>query len=192
MLQRKIMKALINWKESSDNGCLVIRGVRQCGKTYIVREFAKSHYENTVEINFIERPEMKQAFDGSLDVDTMIQGITLLSPDLKFVPGKTLLFLDEIQECPSARTSLKFWAQDSRYDVIATGSLLGIDYKDIVSIPVGYETQIDMYPLDFTEFLWALISLSFCGLLESKTTCWILCQTIQTAAKLFPPRSTAP
>ena len=156
MLQRKIMKTLINWKESSDNDCLVIRGVRQCGKTYIVREFAKSHYENTVEINFIERPEMKQAFDGSLDVDTMIQGITLLSPDLKFVPGKTLLFLDEIQECPSARTSLKFWAQDSRYDVIATGSLLGIDYKDIVSIPVGYETQIDMYPLDFTEFLWAL------------------------------------
>ena len=147
MLQRKIMKTLINWKESSDNDCLVIRGVRQCGKTYIVREFAKSHYENTVEINFIERPEMKQAFDGSLDVDTMIQGITLLSPDLKFVPGKTLLFLDEIQECPSARTSLKFWAQDSRYDVIATGSLLGIDYKDIVSIPVGYETQIDMYPL---------------------------------------------
>ena len=144
MLQRKIMKTLINWKESSDNDCLVIRGVRQCGKTYIVREFAKSHYENTVEINFIERPEMKQAFDGSLDVDTMIQGITLLSPDLKFVPGKTLLFLDEIQ------------AQDSRYDVIATGSLLGIDYKDIVSIPVGYETQIDMYPLDFTEFLWAL------------------------------------
>ena len=156
MLKRKIMNTLVKWKNSPRNDCLIIRGVRQCGKTFIVREFGKLYYENIIEINFIERPDLAGAFAGNLDVNTLIGNISLMNPAAKFVPGKTLLFLDEIQDCPAARTSLKFWAEDGRFDVIATGSLLGINYKDIVSIPVGYEIQIEMYPLDFIEFLMAI------------------------------------
>ncbi len=156
MLKRKMMEELKSWKAGKKKDCLLIRGVRQCGKTFIIRRFGQEFYENVIEINFIERPELIAAFGGDLDVDTLIRNITLLMPSMKFHPGKTLLFFDEIQECPAARTSLKFWAQDQRFDVIASGSLLGISYKDIVSIPVGYETQVDMYPLDFEEFLWAM------------------------------------
>ncbi|MCF0141653.1 MAG: ATP-binding protein [Mogibacterium sp.] len=156
MLKRKFMDTLEMWKNTKDKKCLLVKGVRQCGKTFIIREFGKANYENFIEINFISKPELKNAFNGNLDVDTMIQGVKLLMGNVNFVPGKTLLFLDEIQDCPNARTSLKFWAEDNRFDVVASGSLLGIDYKDIVSIPVGYEIQVDMYPLDFEEFLWAV------------------------------------
>ena len=156
MLQRKIMSVLKNWKQSGKKECPIIHGVRQCGKTFIVRRFAEEYYEHFIEINFIERPEMKQVFSGNLSVDDLIKGIVLYLKDAKFVPGKTLLFLDEIQDCPRARTSLKFWADDGRFDVIASGSLLGMSYKEEVSIPVGYELPIDMYPLDFDEFLLAL------------------------------------
>ncbi|MCF0110898.1 MAG: ATP-binding protein [Erysipelotrichaceae bacterium] len=155
MLKRKFMSTLERWKETKNKNCLLVKGVRQCGKTFIIREFGKARYERFIEVNFISKPEMKSVFNGNLDVDTMIQGIKLIMGNVEFIPGKTLLFLDEIQECPNARTSLKFWAEDNRIDVVASGSLLGIDYKNIVSIPVGYETQVDMYPLDFEEFLWA-------------------------------------
>ena len=156
MLKRKITAMLEEWKKSKKQDCLLIRGVRQCGKTFIVRQFAKDNYKNFVELNFIEHPEFKLAFDAQLDVDTIIRGLSLQKRDIAFVPGETLILLDEIQECPAARTSLKFFAEDGRFDVIATGSLLGLGYKGIVSIPVGYETQLEMYPLDFTEFLWAM------------------------------------
>lgn len=155
MLKRKFYNTLENWKNTKNRNCLLVKGVRQCGKTFIIREFASANYDNFIEINFILNPVAKKAFDSTLDVKTMIQGIQMNVANANFVPGKTLLFLDEIQECPNARTSLKSWAMDNRFDVIASGSLLGIDYKDIVSIPVGYETQLDMYPLDFEEFLWA-------------------------------------
>lgn len=157
MLPRKIYDKLLAWKNSAGKkDAVLLRGVRQCGKTYIVREFGKREYKNFIEINFIERPDMQAVFSGNLDVDSMVQQIKLSMPGCQFIPGETLLFLDEIQDVPNARTSLKFWIQDGRFDCIASGSLLGIDYKNEVSIPVGYEQQLIMRTLDFEEFLWAL------------------------------------
>lgn len=157
MLRRKIYDKLLAWKNSAGKkDAVLLRGVRQCGKTYIVREFGKREYKNFIEINFIERPDMQAVFSGNLDVDSMVQQIKLSMPGCQFIPGETLLFLDEIQDAPNARTSLKFWTQDGRFDCIASGSLLGIDYKNEVSIPVGYEQQLIMRTLDFEEFLWAL------------------------------------
>ena len=156
MLQRKIWEKLAHWKNKPKRECPIIHGVRQCGKTYIIRQFGMAAYQSVIEINFIEKPEMLRVFSGNLDVRTLTQGISLLMPEAKFIPEKTLIFFDEIQECPNARTSLKFWAEDGRFDVIASGSLLGMTYKDTFSVPVGYELPLDMYPLDFTEFLWAL------------------------------------
>lgn len=157
MLRRKIYDKILAWKNSAGKkDAVLLRGVRQCGKTYIVREFGKREYKNFIEINFIERPDMQAVFSGNLDVDSMVQQIKLSMPGCQFIPGETLLFLDEIQDAPNARTSLKFWTQDGRFDCIASGSLLGIDYKNEVSIPVGYEQQLIMRTLDFEEFLWAL------------------------------------
>ena len=156
MLKRKITERLLEWKNTKDKECLLVKGARQIGKTFIIEDFARKNYKHFVEINFEQHPEMKAIFDGSLSVPELIQRITLFMPDAEFVPHETLLFLDEIQSCPQARTSLKFWAIDNQFDVIATGSLLGINYKEVSSYPVGYERQMDMFSLDFEEFLWAL------------------------------------
>lgn len=157
MLRRKIYDKLLAWKNNKGKkDAILLRGVRQCGKTYIVREFGKREYKNFIDINFIERPDMQAVFSGNLDVDNMVQQIKLSMPGCQFIPGETLLFLDEIQDVPNARTSLKFWTQDGRFDCIASGSLLGMDYKNEVSIPVGYERQLIMRTLDFEEFIWAL------------------------------------
>lgn len=157
MLRRKIYDKLLAWKNNKGKkDAILLRGVRQCGKTYIVREFGKREYKNFIEINFIERPDMQAVFSGNLDVDNMVQQIKLSMPGCQFIPGETLLFLDEIQDVPNARTSLKFWTQAGRFDCIASGSLLGMDYKNEVSIPVGYEQQLIMRTLDFEEFIWAL------------------------------------
>lgn len=157
MLRRKIYDKLLAWKNNKGKkDAILLRGVRQCGKTYIVREFGKREYKNFIEINFIERPDMQAVFSGNLDVDNMVQQIKLSMPGCQFIPGETLLFLDEIQDVPNARTSLKFWTQDGRFDCIASGSLLGMDYKNEVSIHVGYEQQLIMRTLDFEEFIWAL------------------------------------
>ena len=157
MLRRKIYDKLLVWKNNKGKkDAILLRGVRQCGKTYIVREFGKREYKNFIEINFIERPDMQAVFSGNLDVDNMVQQIKLSMPGCQFIPGETLLFLDEIQDVPNARTSLKFWTQDGRFDCIASGSFLGMDYKNEVSIPVGYERQLIMRTLDFEEFIWAL------------------------------------
>ena len=157
MLRRKIYDKLLAWKNNKGKkDAILLRGVRQCGKTYIVREFGKREYKNFIEISFIERPDMQAVFSGNLDVDNMVQQIKLSMPGCQFIPGETLLFLDEIQDVPNARTSLKFWTQDGRFDCIASGSLLGMDYKNEVSIPVGYEQQLIMRTLDFEEFIWAL------------------------------------
>ena len=157
MLRRKIYDKLLAWKNNKGKkDAILLRGVRQCGKTYIVREFGKREYKNFIEINFIERPDMQAVFSGNLDVDNMVQQIKLSMPGCQFIPAETLLFLDEIQDVPNARTSLKFWTQDGRFDCIASGSLLGMDYKNEVSIPVGYEQQLIMRTLDFEEFIWAL------------------------------------
>lgn len=158
MLKRKIENVLLKWKETPNHNPLIIKGCRQCGKTFSVLNFAHKYYKNVIYINFFENPVYKTIFNGSLVVNDIIMYISAaLGAKANFEMGNTCLILDEIQECPNARTSLKFFKEDGRYDVICTGSLLGVNgYKDnIVSIPVGYETIIEMYPLDFEEFLWA-------------------------------------
>lgn len=158
MLKRKIEQQLLQWKNTPNHNPLIIKGCRQCGKTFIVESFGQKYYEHVVYLNFFENEEYKEIFNGSLAVDNITMLITaLLGDKAKFVPHKTLIILDEIQTCPEARTSLKFFKLDGRYDVIGTGSLLGIKgyRQNPTSIPVGYETVIDMYPLDFEEFLWA-------------------------------------
>lgn len=158
MLQRKITQILYEWKNTENHNPIVIKGCRQCGKTFSVLEFAKTNYAHVVYVNFFENPSFSSAFDDALDVDTITMYLSaLLGSKAVFVPGKTCLILDEIQECPKARTALKFFKLDGRYDVICTGSLLGISgYREqTASIPVGYETVITMSPLDFEEFLWA-------------------------------------
>ena len=165
MLKRKIETYLSDWKKSDNKKPLVIKGVRQCGKTYIVKKFANDNYENVVYMNFILEPDKKSAFAGNLDVETIILNLSALIPGSRFVSGKTCIILDEIQECKEARTALKSFDMDGRFDIIATGSLLGVEgygkrkdkdkNKGEDSVPVGYETLVEMYPLDFEEFLWA-------------------------------------
>lgn len=158
MLRRKIEQRLLKWKHSSNRKPLILKGCRQCGKTYSVLHFARKNYEHVIYLNFLENPEYNDIFSGSLEVNNLIMLISaLLGPKARFEAGKTVLIFDEIQVCPEARTALKFFKLDGRFDVLATGSLLGVKGygKQPKSIPVGYETVIDMYPLDFEEFLWA-------------------------------------
>lgn len=159
MLQRKIEQMLIDWKNTKEHKPLIIKGCRQCGKTFSVLDFANKNYEHVVYLNFFENPQYASVFSGSLEVDHITMMLSaLLGRNAIFEPGNTVLVLDEIQDCPDARTALKFFKLDGRYDVIATGSLLGVKGygdKEPKSIPVGYETVIDMTPLDFEEFLWA-------------------------------------
>lgn len=158
MLKRKIEQSLINWKNTPAHSPLIIRGCRQCGKTFSVRNFAQTYYKHEVYINFFKNPDYSSIFSGSLEIDNLIMLMSaLLGPSAIFVPGETLIIFDEIQDCPEARTSLKFFKEDGRFDVIGTGSLLGVKGygKQPRSIPVGSETIIEMYPLDFEEFLWA-------------------------------------
>lgn len=156
MLKRKIIACIENWVKEKDRKCLVIQGARQVGKTYAVERFAEYNYEEIVEINFKQTPSACEIFTGDLTVDNMVMALRFRFPDKKIIPGKTLVFLDEIQECQEAITSLKFWAIDNRYDVIASGSLLGIDYKRASSYPVGYVDYLKMYGMDFEEFLWGM------------------------------------
>jgi len=158
MLKRKIEQSLSEWKSSEKHKPLIIKGCRQCGKTFSVLEFAKKNYKNVVYLNFFENPDYSSVFSGSLEVDNIVMMLSaLLGSEAVFETGNTIIILDEIQECPEARTALKFFRIDGRYDVIGTGSLLGVrGYgKEPKSVPVGSETVIDMYPLDFEEFLWA-------------------------------------
>ena len=147
---------LLEWKTKKNNECLLIKGARQVGKTFIIRDFGKKYYQSFIELNFFENSSYKKIFEnGSLTCAEIIKRISLEIPLVHFIPGKTLLFLDEIQECPEARTALKFLAEDKRFDCIASGSMLGIAYKAMSSVPVGYEKQIEMFSLDFEEYLWA-------------------------------------
>lgn len=158
MLKRRIEKQLEEWKNTPNKKPLIIKGCRQCGKTFSVLDFAKNNYKNVVYLNFFENPDYASVFSGSLEVDHIIMMLSaMLGEAAVFEPGRTVLVLDEIQDCPEARTALKFFRTDGRFDVIGTGSLLGVQGygKEPKSIPVGSETVIDMYPLDFEEFLWA-------------------------------------
>ncbi len=158
MLKRKMADRLGDWKKSHGAKCLVINGARQVGKSFIVDRFGESAYENYIKIDFVEHPEYSNIFEGALSADRIYSNITLSVPGAHIVPGKTLVFFDEIQECPAARASFKYLAQDGRCDVIGSGSLLGMRFRelsDAPSLPVGYEEQATLRPLDFEEFLWA-------------------------------------
>ncbi len=160
MLNRKIYNTLKEWKLSDNKKPLVIKGCRQCGKTFSVLHFAKENYRHVVYVNFVQAPDYALAFKDSKLVDDITMNISAMSANATFVPGETCIVLDEIQECPEARTALKFFQIDGRFDVIATGSLLGVKgygqkRGSKASVPVGYETIVNMYPLDFEEFLWA-------------------------------------
>lgn len=156
MLKRKILSKLTEWKNSRPEKCLIVEGARQIGKTFIIREFAKENYESQIELNFIENPSLSDIFKGALDSESVLTAVTLYVPDSKIIPGNTLLFIDEIQECSEAITALKFLAADSRIDVICSGSALGMSYKPQTSYPVGSVEYLKMTALDFEEFLWAL------------------------------------
>ena len=172
MLKRRIENTLRDWKNTPEHLPLVIMGLRQCGKTFIVRKFAEENYKYVYYMNFTKQPKRIGAFLGSKEVDTILLELSTQIKDANFVPGQTCFIFDEIQDCPDARASLKFFKEDGRFDVIATGSLLGVQgygekkkklkrkRKDVIqlgknSIPVGSEHIVQMYPLDFEEFLWA-------------------------------------
>ena len=157
-MKRKIEHQLASWKETKGHLPLIIKGIRQCGKTYSVLDFVRKNYSHYVYINFLEDKRFKSAFNQSFSVDDIIISLSALTNDVTaLAAGGSCIVLDEIQECPEARTALKFFHLDGRFDVIGTGSLLGVSGygKEPSSIPVGYETILDMYPMDFEEFLWA-------------------------------------
>ena len=154
-LKRKIDSFLSEWKASSDRKPLIIKGSRQIGKTESVLHFAADHYENIIEINFVRDDKYKGIISDGYEAASIIKNISLLDPSKRFIPGKTLIFFDEITEFPEIATSLKFFAIDGRFDVICSGSMLGVNYKKIESNSVGYKKDYDMFSMDFEEFLWA-------------------------------------
>lgn len=154
MLRRKAYDKLLQWKNEENKKALCIVGARQIGKTTLVRQFAKEHYEYFVELNFLLDERLSEIFSDSLDANTIIRNLTAYIQK-PMEEGKTLVLLDEIQECPNARTAIKFLVEDGRFDYIETGSLLGVRYKEVKSYPVGFEELYHMYPMDFEEYLWA-------------------------------------
>lgn len=154
MLKRKLIKILENWLISGHEKALLLTGARQVGKTTAVREFAGKFYKHFVEVNFVKNPIAKQAFDGGLSTAEIVMNLSAMGYG-PFNKGETLIFLDEIQECPNARTAIKFLVEEGLFDIIESGSLLGINYKPVTSYPVGFEEEVKVYPLDFEEFLWA-------------------------------------
>lgn len=155
LLKRKIDKYLTDWKNRPDRKPLIIKGARQIGKTRSVEWFAGQNYASVIEINFIEQKKYREIFNDGFEVDAILKNISLLNPELKFIPGNTIFFFDELQACPNCATSLKFFKLDGRFDVICSGSLMGISYNEIESNSVGYKEDYEMHSMDFEEFLWA-------------------------------------
>ena len=162
MLKRKFIETLKQWKNTKKRECLLVNGARQVGKTFIIDVFGRENYQSYIYLNLFKNPEYKQIFDGELEPTEIYKRISLLVKNVKFIEGDTLIFIDEIQACSKARTALKFLAMDDKYDIIASGSLLGLHYNKLnqenaneISIPVGYEREVEMHSLDFEEFLWA-------------------------------------
>lgn len=155
LLKRKIDEYLIEWKSDLERKPLIVKGARQIGKTESIRNFAKSNYKSVIEINFVLQKQYKDIFDDGFEVDNIIKNISLRNPNFEFIPGNTLIFFDELQECINCATSLKSFNQDGRYDVICSGSLMGINYNEIESNSVGNKEDYEMYSMDFEEFLWA-------------------------------------
>ena len=155
LLKRKIDKYLVEWKNNPNKMPLIIKGARQIGKTESIRNFAKNNYKSVIEINFVLQKQYKDIFDDGFEVDNIIKNISLRNPNLEFIPGDTLIFFDELQDCINCATSLKSFNQDKRYDVICSGSLMGINYNEIESNSVGNKEDYEMFSMDFEEFLWA-------------------------------------
>jgi predicted AAA+ superfamily ATPase len=177
MLRRKLYDELLAWKARPKKRALIVSGARQVGKTFIINAFVQDNYTHSVVINFEETPRFKQAFEGDLDTDTIISQLSALLPNAVFEPNATAIVLDEVQDCPQAITALKFFTLDGRFDVIATGSLLGMSYKEVNSFPVGYTDRLELFSLDFEEFLWA-----------NKTSA----ETIETLRECFTSRRPVP
>lgn len=156
LLKRKIDKYLTDWKNRPARKPLIIKGARQIGKTRSVEWFAGQNYASVIEINFIEQKKYREIFNDGFEVDAILKNISLLNPELKFIPGNTIFFFDELQACPNCATSLKFFKLDGRFDVICSGSLMGISYNEIESNSVGYKEDYEMHSMDFEEFLWAM------------------------------------
>lgn len=154
-LRRKVDLFLREWLEKPERKPLIIKGPRQVGKTESVRRFAETFYENTIYINFVEEPKYKVIIADGYGAGDIVKNISRLDPGRRFVPGKTLIFFDELQEFPEIATALKFFHTDGRFDVICSGSMLGINYRKIESNSVGYKMDYNMFSLDFEEFLWA-------------------------------------
>ncbi len=154
-LKRKIDEFLLKWQTSEDKMPLIVKGARQIGKTDAIENFAKNNYKYVVEINFALQKEYKTIFDDGFEVDTIINNISIINNNFKFVPRETLIFFDEMQDCINCATSLKSFNLDKRYDVICSGSMMGINYKEIESNSVGNKIDYTMHSMDFEEFLWA-------------------------------------
>lgn len=162
MLKRKFIETLKQWKNTKKRECLLVNGARQVGKTFIIDVFGRENYQSYIYLNLFKNPEYKQIFEGELEPTEIYKRISLLVKNVKFIEGDTLIFIDEIQACSKARTALKFLAMDDKYDIVSSGSLLGLHYNKLnqenaneISIPVGYEREVEMHSLDFEEFLWA-------------------------------------
>ncbi|MGM9868190.1 MAG: ATP-binding protein [Sodaliphilus sp.] len=155
MLKRKIEQVLLDWKSNPKHKPLIVKGARQVGKTESIRLFAKQNYQHVVEINFALQKQFSTIFDNGYDVDTVIRNISFIDPTLQFVPGHTLIFFDELQDLPDCATSLKSFHINGKYDVICSGSMMGINYSNIESNSVGYKEDFEMQSMDFEEFLWA-------------------------------------
>ncbi len=155
LLKRKVDAYLLAWKKNPDRKPLIIKGARQVGKTCSIERFARQNYASVVSINFVEQKKYRDVFNDGFEVDVLLKNISLLNPEFRFIPGDTLFFFDELQACPNCATSLKFFKLDGRFDVICSGSLMGINYREIESNSVGYKEDYEMHSMDFEEFLWA-------------------------------------
>lgn len=154
MLERKAYEQLVFWKTHKGKQALLVTGARQIGKTYLIREFGARNYENVVEINLLENVDAREAFETARNTADLFMRISLVA-DAELVAGKTLIFIDEVQECKEMVTAIKFLVERTDYDYVLSGSLLGVELADIRSVPVGYLDTVEMYPLDFEEFCWA-------------------------------------
>lgn len=154
LLKRKIDDYLLKWENNPERKPLIVKGARQIGKTSSIELFAQ-HYKSFVEINFVTSPEYKAIFSEGFSPESIVKQISMINPEFKFIEGDTLIFFDELQAYPNCATCLKFFAIEKKYDVICSGSMMGLNYREIESVSVGYKTDYEMHSMDFEEFLWA-------------------------------------
>lgn len=155
LLRRKVDNYLLRWKNDKNRMPLVVKGARQVGKTASIMQFGTDNYRNVVAINFVLQQKYKAIFEDGYAVDDIVRNLTLIEPSLRLEPGNTLIFFDEMQDCPACATSLKAFKMDGQFGVICSGSLMGINYREIESNSVGYKEDYTMHSMDFEEFLWA-------------------------------------